>query len=36
MSSSSEKIGCLGVIGWGIFVIICLGFLGQSIGGVLR
>lgn len=35
MSSNSEKIGCLGVIGWVVFVIICLGFLGQ-VGGALR
>lgn len=32
MSSNSEKIGCLGVLGWVVFVIICLGFLGQSLG----
>lgn len=35
MSGTSEKIGCLGVIGWVVFVIICLGFLGQ-VGGSLK
>lgn len=35
MSSNSEKVGCLGVMGWIVFVIIALGFLGQA-GGALR
>lgn len=31
MSSNSEKIGCLGVVGWGILVIFFLGQIGASI-----
>lgn len=31
MSSNSEKIGCLAVIGWLAFVIVCLAVLGQTV-----